>query len=224
MVSGEAAALAELAGVCEADGVRARVVPVDYASHCAQVEVVREEILAGLAGLAPARGQVPMVSAVTGEVLAGDEADAGYWYRSLREPVQFERAVRTLAGSGHAVFIEVSPHPVLAAAVTGTLEEASGDAGAAGPVVAGTLRRDDGGPGRFLASLAEVYVRGAGVDWAAVLGGGRRVELPTYAFQRERYWPQPSAVAGDVRAAGLGAPGIRCWGRRWSWRVAGGWC
>jgi acyl transferase domain-containing protein len=73
---------------------------------------------------------------------------------------------------------------VLTAAITETLE----DAGLPAPVVAGTLRRDDGGPARLLASLAEVFVRGVAVDWAAVLGGAPG-ELPTYAFQRQRYWP-----------------------------------
>ena len=75
-------------------------------------------------------------------------------------------------------------------------------------MVAGTLRRGDGGPGRFVASLAEVHVRGVTVDWAAVLPGGRRVDLPTYAFRHQAYWPRGGpARAGDVAAAGLGAVG-----------------
>src|SRR5579875_2574749 len=144
-----------------------------------------------------------MVSAMTGEYLDGPEAGASYWYASLRNPVEFDRAVRVLAGGGHRVFVEVSPHPVLAAAITETLD----DTGVSEPVVTGTLRRDDGGAARFLASLAEVHVRGTAVDWAAVLGGGQRVDLPTYAFQHEHYWPRPAALAGDVRSAGLGAVG-----------------
>ena len=70
----------------------------------------------------------------------------------------------------------------------------------------GTLRRGDGGPGRLLASFADAYVRGVRVDWAAVLGGDRRVDLPTYAYQRQRYWPRPGRAA-DVRSAGLGTVG-----------------
>jgi NADPH:quinone reductase-like Zn-dependent oxidoreductase/thioesterase domain-containing protein/short-subunit dehydrogenase/acyl carrier protein len=74
--------------------------------------------------------------------------------------------------------------------------------------VTGTLRRGEGGPARFALSLARVHVHGVGVDWAAVLGGGTVVELPTYAFQRQRFWPRPvTAGAGDVAAAGLGALG-----------------
>ena len=146
-----------------------------------------------------------MVSAMTGAWLDGPEADAGYWYDSLRAPVEFDRAIRALAGAGHRVFVEVSPHPVLTAAMTETLEDAAGEPA---PVVAGTLRRGDGGPARLLASLAGVHVRGVAVDWAAVLGRGRRVDLPTYAFRHQRFWPPPVAPgAGDVAAAGLGAVG-----------------
>jgi acyl transferase domain-containing protein/thioesterase domain-containing protein/acyl carrier protein len=205
VVCGDPEALAELADACGRAAVRARAVPVDYASHGVQVEQIRDEILAVLDPITPGPALVPMVSAMTGRWLDGLEAEAGYWYDSLREPVEFDRAVRVLAQTGHRVFIEVSPHPVLTAAITATLEDAgNGTGGGPLPVVSGTLRRDDGGPGRFLASLAEVHVRGISVDWAAALRAGRWVELPTYAFQRRRYWPQPvPAAAADVAAAGL---------------------
>ena len=203
VICGDPAALAELAAACAAAGVRARPVPVDYASHSAQVEEIREEILAALAGVTPGPALIPMISAMTGRWLDGLEPEAGYWYESLRAPVEFGRAVRVLGDAGHRVFVEVSPHPVLTAAITETVEDAA-DGDAPAPVVTGTLRREDGGPGRFLASLAEVHVRGTRVDWAAVLGSGRRVELPTYAFQRQRYWPQPSL--SPTRAARPAAP------------------
>ena len=221
VVSGDPGALAELAAECAAHGVRARTLPVDYASHSAQVEELREEILAVLAGIVPGPARIPMVSAMTGQFLDGPEAGAGYWYDSLRAPVEFARAVRVLAEAGHGVFIEVSPHPVLAPAITETLEDAGetgetgraagrgGPAGGPAPVVTGTLRRDDGGPDRLLACLAGVHVHGTAVDWVKVLGPGRRVDLPTYAFQHQRYWPRPSlgAAGGDVTAAGLAATG-----------------
>ena len=205
VVSGRPEALAELAAACAQAGVRARVLPVDYASHGPQVEEIREHVLAGLAGICPGPGRVPVVSAMTGELLDGADAGAEYWYASLRAPVEFDRAVRVLAGSGHRVFIEVSPHPVLAGPVEQILDDTGGGDAA---VVTGTLHRHDGGPGRFALSLARAHVHGAGVDWAGVLGGGTVVELPTYAFQRRRYWTRPSGVAaGDVVSAGLGAVG-----------------
>nr|WP_062342610.1 type I polyketide synthase [Herbidospora sakaeratensis] len=197
VLSGDPEALAELLADCERDGVRARMLPVDYASHGPQVEELREEIHDLLKGVAARPGRIPIVSAMTGEFLHGPEMDAAYWYASLRAPVEFSRAVETL-GADHGVFVEVSPHPVLTSAVAATLEDA---------VVTGTLRRDDGGPRRLLASLAEAHVHGVGVDWAAVLPAGRRVDLPTYAFQRDHYWPPPRSAAADVASAGLGPVG-----------------
>ena len=204
IVSGDVPALLQFAAAYGEDGIRTRPIRVDYASHCAHVERVREQILTDLDGIVPQPPRLPMISAMTGEPLDASRAGTAYWYDSLRAPVDFERAIRTLAGSGHRVFIEVSPHPVLAASITETLE----DADVATPVVATTLRRTDGGARRFLASLAEAHVRGIGVDWTAVLAGGQRVDLPTYEFQRERYWPRSAApAAAGVAAAGLDAVG-----------------
>ncbi|MFD7923608.1 type I polyketide synthase [Streptomyces sp. NPDC059740] len=190
VVSGEPEALRELAASCP-ESVRTRMVPVDYASHSAHVDELRAEILTALDGIAPREGQVPMVSAMSGETLTGPELDAAYWYASLRETVEFERAVRTLADRGHGTYVEVSPHPVLTMAVSDSLVEQA-------PVVVSTLRRDDGGADRLLTSLAEAHTQGVTVDWAAVLGRGSTVDLPTYAFQRRRYWPrraEPVATA-----------------------------
>jgi acyl transferase domain-containing protein/NADPH:quinone reductase-like Zn-dependent oxidoreductase/acyl carrier protein len=201
VVSGEPGALEELAAACEATGVRARVLPVDYASHSAQVVEIRDEILHELDGIAPGPARIPMMSASSGEWMAGQELDAGYWYTSLRSPVEFDRAIQVLANSGHRVFVEVSAHPVLTAAITATVEQA----GQQEPVVAGTLRRDDGSPARLLVSMAEVFVGGVAVDWRALLGRGQPTELPTYAFQRQRYWPVPGRAQSDVASAGLDA-------------------
>jgi acyl transferase domain-containing protein len=193
VVSGTPEALQEIQAGCERDGVRARLLPVDYASHGPQVDSLRDEILSRLAGVAPQPARLPMVSAMTGELLEGPTLDADYWYASLRAPVQFARAVEVLGRSRHSVFIETSPHPVLTSSITAVLEnladpeDADGPSTGPAPVVTGTLRRDDGGPARILLSLAEVHVHGVGVDWSAVLTAGRRVDLPTYAFEHQRY-------------------------------------
>jgi acyl transferase domain-containing protein len=192
VVSGEPQALDELKAEVESEGVRARMVAVDYASHGAQVDRLEDEIREVLSAVRPRRGRVPMVSAMSGETSTGEELDAGYWYDSLRNPVQFDRAVRILSGQGHQVFLEVSPHPVLMGAMNDSLEQAAADAGpGANPgVVCGTLRRDDDSAARVVTSFAEAYVYGASVDWTRVLPAARRVELPTYAFQNVRYWPK----------------------------------
>ncbi|MER7674913.1 SDR family NAD(P)-dependent oxidoreductase, partial [Kitasatospora sp. NPDC096128] len=201
----------ELKAEFEAEGVRARLVAVDYASHSAQVERLEEEIRSVLASVAPRQGRIPMLSAMTGETLTGEELDAGYWYASLRATVHFDRAVRTLAGQGHQVFVEVTPHPVLMGAMNDTLEEVAEEAGP-GSVpagVCGTLRRDDGGAQRLITSLAEAFVSGAPVNWTAVLPSAERVELPTYAFRHEQFWPPAAGpvLGGDAVSLGLGAVG-----------------
>ncbi len=200
VVSGEPEALQELKAELEAEGVRARIVAVDYASHCAQVDRLEEEIVSVLAGVSPRAGRVPMVSAMSGETLTGEEVDAAYWYGSLRAPVHFDRAVRTLAGQGHQVFVEITPHPVLMGAMNDTLEEVAQEsgAGAVPAAVCGTLRRDDGGAARLVTSLAEAFVQGVAVDWTKVLPAAGRVELPTYAFQHERYWLDGGRPADPV--------------------------
>ena len=109
---------------------------------------------------------------------------------------------------------------MLVTAVTETLEDAADGNAGAGSVVSGTLRRDEGGSARLIASLAEVYVRGVAVDWAAVLGGGQVVDLPTYAFQRRRYWPDvaviSAAMAQAISAVGGNGPSSAAETRFWA--------
>ncbi|MFD7552866.1 type I polyketide synthase, partial [Streptomyces sp. NPDC059816] len=200
VVSGEPRALAELLAHCAAQDVRARAVPVDYASHSAQVERIRSEVLAALAGVRPLPAPIPLFSTVTGGQLDTTAMDADYWYRNLRGTVRFDAAVRSLVEQGHEVFVEVSPHPVLTMALQDTAE-ATGSAEP--PVVVGTLRRDDGGLRRALRSAAELWVAGAAVDWSAVYAGtgARPTALPGYPFQLRRYWLEPEAAPDTGPAA-----------------------
>ncbi|MER7708863.1 type I polyketide synthase, partial [Kitasatospora sp. NPDC097605] len=202
-VAGDPDALDELLGLLTADGVKARRVPgVLVAGHSPHVDALRERLLADLAPVAPRAGRIPFYSTVTGAVQDTAGLDADYWYRNMRLPVAFERAVRALLADGHSAFIEAAPHPVLAMAMQETFEDAG-----AGAVAVGTLRREEGGYDRFLGSLGELHVAGGSVDWATVFAGtgARGVPLPTYAFQRQRYWLESPAVTGDVASAGLGA-------------------
>ncbi|GAA2529842.1 type I polyketide synthase [Winogradskya humida] len=195
VVAGDTDALDELIETCTAGGVRARRVPVDYASHTPHVEHIRDELATLLAGVEPRPASVPMLSTVTGEWLTGSEVGAGYWYENLRNPVRFEEATRGLLDWGAGAFVECSAHPVLTIGVRDTVESAARDA-----VVVGTLRRDDGDLGRFLLSCAEAYVEGMPFDWHAVVPAGRRVDLPTYPFQRRRFWLEetPGNTAGGA--------------------------
>ncbi|MCX4399819.1 type I polyketide synthase [Streptomyces sp. NBC_01767] len=192
VVSGEPGALEELVASCVEEGVRAKRIAVDYASHSAQVELIEEELAGLLAGVVPVSGRVPFYSTLTGAVLDDTAGlDGGYWYRNLRSAVEFESAVRAAAGDGLAVFIEVSPHPVLNLGLQETFDAVGSDA-----VALGTLRRDVDEAHRFMTSLAEAHVHGVELDWEAVFAGQRatHVDLPTYPFQRQRYWPEALAL------------------------------
>ena len=211
VVSGEIDAIEALLGDCERQALKARRIPVDYAAHSAQVERIRADLLEGCAGIAAGPPQMPFYSSVTGALLGSEPLDAEYWYRNLRETVQFERSTGALLQAGYRTFVEVSPHPVLAVGLNETstalnAEQGRAEASAAQTTIVGSLRRDDGGSTRFLTSLSEAWVQGAEVDWDAVLGTDARahVRLPTYPFDRHRYWLEQRTSGGaDIAAAGL---------------------
>ncbi|QTD95928.1 type I polyketide synthase [Streptomyces cyanogenus] len=188
-----------------AEGVRVRMVPVDYASHSSYVELIREELGGLLSGLTPRRAEVPLYSTVDGAWQDGTGMDAGYWYRNLRQTVRFETAVEALVDQGHRVFVEVSAHPVVA---TGVQEVLDGRP-AVTAVVTGTLRRDEGSLRQVLKALAGLHVRGVDTDEAAWFAGtgAARVDLPTYAFQHAHYWHAEAPGSGDANAVGLDTAG-----------------
>uniref|UniRef100_UPI003A0FC0AD SDR family NAD(P)-dependent oxidoreductase n=1 Tax=Streptomyces sp. NEAU-H33 TaxID=2979463 RepID=UPI003A0FC0AD len=185
VVAGDPRALEELLAACETDGVRARRIPVDYASHTSHVERIEERLHSLLADLRPHPAQVPFFSTVERDWLGDGLVDARYWYRNLRHTVHFHDAVRALAEQGHDTFIEVSSHPVLTMALQEILD---GGTSAAPATVSETLRRQEGGPARLLTSVAQVWTSGVAVDWRRAFADARRIDLPTYAFQHRRYW------------------------------------
>ncbi|WP_128382275.1 type I polyketide synthase, partial [Streptomyces cavernae] len=209
VVSGDAEALDAFLGHCEDRDVRARRVAVDYASHSAHVEELREHLLDALAPVRPRPAATTFVSSVTGEAADGTELDADYWYRNLRQPVRFDAATRSLVRAGATAFIEMSPHPVLVVGLTDTVQHEEATA-----AVLSSLRRSDGGPRRLLHSLAQAWAAGVDVDWTAVLAasGGRRTALPPYAFQRRSFWMRPGsgpqAVLADAVPPPAAAPAL----------------
>ncbi|GAA0952507.1 SDR family NAD(P)-dependent oxidoreductase [Actinocorallia libanotica] len=211
VVSGPVAAVEAVRERAEREGLRARRIEVDYASHSPAVEVLREELLAVLPVVPPfAAGEVEVFSTLTGGPAGADFADPAYWYRNLRSPVLLQTAVEAALAAGHGAFLEISPHPVIGPALVEPVEDAGG-------AVLGTLRRDEGGLERFLLSAAEAWTRGVVVDWTAHPGSQDAPipPLPTYAFDRRRYWldaakPRSGPSAG-VRGAGhpLAASAVR---------------
>ncbi|WP_217143049.1 type I polyketide synthase [Streptomyces sp. AC627_RSS907] len=196
IVAGAADAIDALAARFEAAGVRARRVKASAAGHSAQVEVLRDRVLEGLAPVRVGTGRVPWYSTVRAEPMTPEDGP-GYWYDNLRKPVRFAAAVRRLLTDGYRHFVEVGPHPVLTAGLQDIAAEAGVEA-----AVTGTLRRDEDGPERQLRTLAEAWAAGLPVDWTTVLPGDRRAPgVPTYPFQHRRYWladaPGPAATADD---------------------------
>ncbi|MCI3221444.1 type I polyketide synthase [Streptomyces sp. NP-1717] len=200
VVSGDPGALDELKARLKADNIRAKRLPVDYASHSAHVETLRARLLTDLADVSPRTSDVPLYSTVTGELLDTATMDAAYWFTNLRETVLFERATRAAVAAGHTLFVESSPHPVLTIGVRETDESVT---------AVGSLRREEGGLTRFVTALGEAFTGGAAVDWDTVLAAHapRRVPLPSYAFQHDWYWLDSVSGNGDVTSAGLDSTG-----------------
>ncbi|MEV6118499.1 type I polyketide synthase [Streptomyces sp. NPDC052109] len=196
-VVGESAGLERFVAEATADGLRARLVGSTVASHCDQVDPLRERILDMFADVRPTAAEVPFCSTVTGAFTDTTTLGAQYWFDNARRPVAFDPAVRTLLAAGLRFFVEVSPHPVLVTAVQEIAEDTGTDA-----AVVGSLRRDQGGLDRFLRSVADAHTRGAPVDLGEALAGRDTawVDLPTYPFQRQRYWPEPDPTAVPATA------------------------
>ncbi|MET7649283.1 SDR family NAD(P)-dependent oxidoreductase [Streptomyces sp. NPDC005426] len=169
---------------------------VSHAFHSALMEPMLDEFRAVAAELVFSEPRVPVVSTVTGE-LSSDWQSPEYWVDQVRRPVRFADAVRSAEGLGARTFVEIGPDAVLTALGAGSSAD---DTTGFVPL----LRRDRDEAREVLAGLGAVWVRGADVDWEAFYAGtgARRVDLPTYPFQRTRYWLDAPAAVGD--AAGLG--------------------
>ncbi|MFI2620343.1 SDR family NAD(P)-dependent oxidoreductase [Streptomyces sp. NPDC018584] len=192
VVAGPDDDLNHLLAALDAEGVRARRLPVDYASHTAHMDEARAALREELGRIEPLPGAVPFFSTVTGDWVEPGTLDAAYWFRNLRRTVRFEPAVRALVGQGYRAFIEISAHPVLTTAVEETGQDAGADL-----VTVGTVRRGHGGPEDFARALASAWTAGVPVRWDSVFLGvrARPVPLPTSPFQPERFWWEPAPHA-----------------------------
>ncbi|MET9972987.1 acyltransferase domain-containing protein, partial [Streptomyces sp. NPDC006356] len=200
VVSGAVGAVDEVVAELAARGRRTKRLTVSHAFHSSLMEPVLEEFRQVAEGLSYNAPAIPVVSNLTGDIAGGELLSADYWVRHVREAVRFGDGVRRLAEAGVATFLEVGPGGVLTAmAQEGLRDGAEPDGG-----FISLLRRDRPEPGSLLTGLAWAHVRGVRVDWGVLSAGtgARPVELPTYAFQRERYWLASDGTA-DVASAGL---------------------
>ena len=184
VVSGDTAAITALLESLKQRDIFCRLVKVDVASHSSQVDELKTRLLEDLTGLRPTAPAIRFVSTCVVEPNVEPRLDAAYWWANLREPVRLSQRVDELIGAGHRLFVEVSPHPVLAVA----LEEALRAAGVGAPVVA-SLRREEPEAAVINEALGALHAAGYPIDWKRLLSvPGRVVSLPSYPWQRERYW------------------------------------
>ncbi|MEK7325583.1 MAG: acyltransferase domain-containing protein, partial [Chloroflexota bacterium] len=181
VLSGDPVALEEVLNTLRARNIFCRPVKVDVASHSPQMDPLRADLLKALEGLQPRAASTPIYSTVTDTTGDGSTFDANYWTQNLRQPVLFSNAVRRLAKEGNTVFIEMSPHPILLSAI---------ESGGLGDVLTvASLRREEDEPAAMLGSLGALYAAGYAIDWRKLYpDGGRQVRLPSYPWQRKRFW------------------------------------
>lgn len=183
ILSGDGPAVAAMVEALEAEGVFARRLEVDFASHCFHMDPLIEPFRRAIGRIEARAAAIPFDSTVDGEPKPGEALDADYWLRNLREAVAFDRGLGASLAAGGEVFLEVSPHPALPRAIDETAQ-ALGHA----PRYVSSLRRAEDEQASLLVSLAELFVRGRRIDWAALHPAGRVVDLPLYAYQRKRYF------------------------------------
>jgi acyl transferase domain-containing protein/trans-aconitate methyltransferase len=183
-----------------AEGVEVRRLDVPYASHSALMEPVLDTFAEAAARASFSPPAVPIVSSLTGELAGPELLDPAYWRRQLREPVRFAAAVATLARAGQRAFVELGPRPTLCGMGSRAWPQ---DAPAALWLPSLRDGRDD--LEQLLETLGALYVAGAPVDWSGLDRGAprRRVPLPTYPFERKRYWLEAAEAAAPARG---GAP------------------
>jgi type I polyketide synthase AVES len=217
VISGAEPDVLEAAAALDDQGVRTRRLDTDRAFHSPLMEPILDEFRQVATAVTYAEPTIPVVSTVTGDrAPAGTLTDPEYWVRQLRDTVRFGDAVRRLHDDGVRTFLELGPDGTLCALAEECLA-ADENATEPGPALIPVLRADRPEPQALLTALARIHVQvppkgGTAVDWPAVIGAApdraRHLDLPTYPFDRRRYWLDAGAgLSGDVSAAGLTAAG-----------------
>jgi myxalamid-type polyketide synthase MxaE and MxaD len=224
VMSGDPAAVTELLAQFEKEGIFARQVKVDVASHSPQMDPLVPKLVDSLSHVRAMPTRIDLYSTVDGRKADGAGLDNRYWGRNLRSPVRFGKTIEAMLLDGIDTFIEVSPHGLLLSPisqVSAAVDRAS--------VALNSGRRNEPEQVTLLASLGALFVAGHPVDWRRQFGSGfRRVELPKYPWQRERYWLAEVDRAGRARvvrqsngddslhpllggAMDLASDDMRCW-------------
>lgn len=197
VISGAHDAVSAIADRLRGQGRRVHRLAVSHAIHSALMEPMIAEFTAVAAELSVGLPTIPVISNVTGQLVADDFASADYWARHIRAVVRFGDSVRSAHCAGASRFIEVGPGGGLTSLIEASLADAQ-------IVSVPTLRKDRPEPVSVMTAAAQGFVSGMGLDWASVFSGYRpkRVELPTYAFQHQKFWLAPAPSVSDPTAAG----------------------
>ena len=199
VLSGAEAGLEAYAALAAERGWKTSRLRTSHAFHSALMDPMLAEFDSVVRGLSFAEPSVAAISTVTGApVEAGQWSDPGYWVAQVRRPVRFVDAVSALAARGATRFLEVGPDGVLTAMAQNCLSDVASSNGPGGPVFASMLRRDRDETVTAVTAVGTLFAHGTRVNWPAVFtgAGARRVDLPTYAFQRQRYWLRSAAPTG----------------------------
>ncbi|WP_067522280.1 type I polyketide synthase [Nocardia uniformis] len=205
VVSGVETEIDALAAEFVENGWRTNRLRVSHAFHSALVEPMLEEFATAISTVAFGRPNIPLISTVTGTRVDNEMSDPAYWVHQVRATVRFADAVTAMIDAGAVRIAEIGPDSVLTPMVVNTLEAADSAATAVG-----LARRNRADIVSVMTGAAGLFVSGAAVNWHAVYAdsGSTRIELPTYAFQRQRYWmPDGAATGGDIRSLGLAGTG-----------------
>ncbi|WP_434744192.1 non-ribosomal peptide synthetase/type I polyketide synthase [Streptomyces sp. A-14] len=189
-LAGDEAALTLLAEELRAEQQFAKFLTVEVPYHSGGMERIKNELLAELAPLEPRPTQVPLYLTGDEGVARGEELDAAYWWKNVRDRVRFRSAIDRIADDGHRVFLEIGPHPVLGHAIRECL-----DAGGRPALTLPSIRRREDETERFAASLGTLHTLGVPIDWDLLQPTGRPVTLPRHPFRRDRHWTEPRPVA-----------------------------
>nr|WP_239405329.1 type I polyketide synthase [Frankia sp. Cj3] len=210
VISGDESLAVDIAREFDKAGRKTRRLRVSHAFHSSRMDGMLAEFRHVAEGLSYHPARIPVVSNLTGRLASAEElGSAEYWVRHVRHTVRFADVVRQLETAGVTTYLELGPDGVLTAMARETLTGQSGGTDAPAPVLAPVLHRGRPEPGTLLTALAHAFAHGTAVDWHALFSSlnPRRVELPTYAFQRQRFWIDPSPATGDLSAFGLGPAG-----------------
>lgn len=184
VISGDPSALEEVFAKLEAQGRFNRKIKVDVASHSPQMDAIMDDLQNAIQSVEPQNSSIQFYSTALNSIVIGENLNADYWTKNLRNPVQFGKAVQSVLSESQVAFIEMSPHALLSHSINENIQETGAQA-----VSVASFTRDKNELTEFYANIGELHASGFSIDWKSIYPNiGEFVLLPNYAWQKERYW------------------------------------